>query len=103
LRWSAGKFVAGEAGKTAITACSVRLAEAAGDGEDLSVHAGALALAVLALAVAMILTPFAGLLMATVGLAALQTEGLLATVGAAIALSGSLVCLWHDLLSLPSR
>ena len=51
------------------------------------VHAGALALAVVALAVAMIFTPFAGLLMAAVRLAPLQTEGFLAAVGAAIALS----------------
>jgi len=42
-------------------------------------HAGALTLAVLALAVAMILTPPGGLLMAAVGFSALQPAGFFAT------------------------
>jgi hypothetical protein len=44
-------------------------------------------LAILALAVAMILTPFTGLLMATVGLAALEAKGLLPAMGTAITLA----------------
>jgi hypothetical protein len=48
---------------------------------------GAQPLAVVALAVAMILTPFGGLLMAAVRLAALQTEGFLTATEAAITLA----------------
>jgi hypothetical protein len=50
-------------------------------------HAGALALPVLALAVAMIRTPFGGLLMAAVGLAALPAKGFLTATGIAITLA----------------
>ena len=50
-------------------------------------HAGALTLSVLALAVAMILTPPGGLLMATIGLAALQPAGLFTTSRAAVLLT----------------
>jgi hypothetical protein len=42
-------------------------------------HAGALTLSILALAVAMILTPPGGLLMAAVGFPALQPEGFFTT------------------------
>jgi hypothetical protein len=50
-------------------------------------HAEALALPVLALTVAMVLTPFGGLLMAAVGLAALQAKGFLPATGTAITLA----------------
>ena len=50
-------------------------------------HAGALTLAVVALTVAMIGASVGILLVATVGLAALQAEGLLAATGAAITLA----------------
>jgi hypothetical protein len=49
-------------------------------------HAGALPLAIFALAVAMIRTPFGGLLMAAVSLAALQTAGSFPATGAAVTL-----------------
>src|SRR6516165_6260923 len=81
------KLGAGEAGKTANRR---PLGQAGRSGRGLGRfirHAGALALAIVALAVAMILTPFRGLLMAAVGLAALQTEGFLAAVRTAVALS----------------
>jgi len=47
-------------------------------------HAGALALPILALAVAMVRTPFGGLLMAAVSLAALEAKGFLTATRAAI-------------------
>jgi hypothetical protein len=50
-------------------------------------HAGALALPILALAVAMVRTPFGGLLMAAVSLAALEAKGFLTATGAAITLA----------------
>ena len=50
-------------------------------------HAGLQAPAVLALAVAMVLTPFRGLLMAAVGVAALQAKGFLTATGAAVTLA----------------
>src|SRR5436309_11106463 len=50
-------------------------------------HAGALTLSVLALAVAMILTPPGGLLIATIGFPALQPAGFFTTSWAAILLT----------------
>jgi hypothetical protein len=50
-------------------------------------HAGALALPILALAVAMVQTPFGGLLMAAVRLAALEAKGFLTATRAAITLA----------------
>ena len=50
-------------------------------------HAGLQAPAVLALAVAMVLTPFRGLLVAAVGVAALQAKGFLTATGAAVTLA----------------
>ena len=50
-------------------------------------HAGALTLSVLALAVAMILTPPGGLLIATIGFPALQPAGFFTTSWAAVLLT----------------
>ena len=50
-------------------------------------HAGFQALAVIALAVTMIETPFKTLLMAAVGLAALQAKGFLPATGGTVALA----------------
>jgi hypothetical protein len=50
-------------------------------------HAGALTLAVLALAVAMIRATFGGLLMSAVGFPALETAGFFTTSGAAVLLT----------------
>src|SRR6516164_4403742 len=90
LRWPAGNAAEARGRRGRQDSDRRPLGQAGRSGRGLGRfirHAGALALAIVALAVAMILTPFRGLLMAAVGLAALQTEGFLAAVRTAVALS----------------